>query len=312
MATTPLSHRAPRRGTAPSRGPLVVRRAGRRRPSRRRSVTLTALTALMLVYTLLPLVWLAINATKTQEALLDSFGLWFGGDFALFDNVAATFTYNDGIFTRWLLNTLLYVVAGAGGATLLATLAGYGLAKFDFPGKKAVFAAVIGAVAVPGTALAVPTFLMFADMGLTDTPWAIIIPSLVSPFGLYLMWTFAGDAVPKEILESARVDGSGELRTFLRISLPLLMPGLVTVLLFNVVATWNNYFLPLIMLKDPGWYPLTVGLKEWNQQALTAGGQAVFNLVITGSLLTIVPLIAAFLLLQRYWQSGLAAGSVKE
>ncbi|MBB2741708.1 UNVERIFIED_ORG: multiple sugar transport system permease protein [Microbispora rosea subsp. rosea] len=311
MATsTPTADRAPRPKTVAARGPLVVRR--RRSAPGRRSATLTVLTALMLVYTLLPLVWLVINATKTQEGLLGSFGLWFDGDFALFDNIGTTFTYKDGIFVRWLLNTLLYVVVGAGGATLLATLAGYGLAKFDFPGKKAVFAVVIGAVAVPGTALAVPTFLMFAKMGLTDTPWAIIIPSLVSPFGLYLMWTFATDAVPKEILESARVDGSGEFRTFFRISLPLLAPGLVTVLLFNVVATWNNYFLPLIMLKDPDWYPLTVGLKEWNQQALTAGGEAVFNLVITGSLLTVVPLIAAFLLLQRYWQSGLAAGSVKE
>ncbi|GLX10135.1 carbohydrate ABC transporter permease [Microbispora sp. NBRC 16548] len=311
MATsTPTADRAPRPKTVAARGPLVVRR--RRSATGRRSATLTVLTALMLVYTLLPLVWLVINATKTQEGLLGSFGLWFDGDFALFDNIGTTFTYKDGIFVRWLLNTLLYVVVGAGGATLLATLAGYGLAKFDFPGKKAVFAVVIGAVAVPGTALAVPTFLMFAKMGLTDTPWAIIIPSLVSPFGLYLMWTFATDAVPKEILESARVDGSGEFRTFFRISLPLLAPGLVTVLLFNMVATWNNYFLPLIMLKDPDWYPLTVGLKEWNQQALTAGGEAVFNLVITGSLLTVVPLIAAFLLLQRYWQSGLAAGSVKE
>ncbi|OPG14294.1 carbohydrate ABC transporter permease [Microbispora sp. GKU 823] len=311
MATTaPVTGRK----TTPGHAPLVIRHGFRRRrsPQDRRSATLTVLTALMLVYTLLPLVWLVINATKTQEGLLGSFGLWFDGDFALFDNIGTTFTYNDGIFVRWLLNTLLYVVVGAGGATLLATLAGYGLAKFDFPGKKAVFAVVIGAVAVPGTALAVPTFLMFAKMGLTDTPWAIIIPSLVSPFGLYLMWTFATDAVPKEILESARVDGSGEFRTFFRISLPLLAPGLVTVLLFNVVATWNNYFLPLIMLKDPDWYPLTVGLKEWNQQALTAGGEAIFNLVITGSLLTIIPLIAAFLLLQRYWQSGLAAGSVKE
>ncbi|MCL2729355.1 MAG: ABC transporter permease subunit, partial [Actinomycetia bacterium] len=107
-------------------------------------------------------------------------------------------------------------------------------------------------------------------------------------------------------------DGSGELRTFFRISLPLLAPGIVTVLLFTMVATWNNYFLPLIMIKDPNWYPLTIGLNSWNAQASTVGGQPVFNLVITGSLLTIVPLIAAFLMLQRYWQSGLAAGSVKE
>ncbi|MFY1673055.1 carbohydrate ABC transporter permease [Plantactinospora sp. WMMB334] len=266
----------------------------------------------MLIYALLPLAWLLINATKTQQGLFDSFGLAPAGDFALFDNIVDTFRYDGGIFTRWLLNTLLYVTLGAGGATLLAALAGYGLAKFDFPGRKGVFAVVIGAVAVPGTALAVPTFLMFSRLGLTNTPWAIIIPSLISPFGLYLMWTFATDAVPNEMLESARIDGAGEFRTFFSVSAPLLAPGTVTVLLFNVVATWNNYFLPLIMLKDPNWYPLTIGLDAWNRQAGTAGGEVVFNLVITGSLLTIVPLIAAFLLLQRYWQSGLSTGSVKE
>lgn len=286
---------------------------GARKRKHKGSVTLTILTSLMALYTLVPLAWLFVNSTKTQDGLFTSFGLWFDdGHFALFDNIKETLTYDHGIFLRWLGNTLLYVVIGAGGATFLAALAGYGLAKFDFPGRKGVFAVVIGAVAVPGTALAVPQFLLFAKLGLTDTPWAVIIPSLVTPFGLYLMWTFSAQAVPAEILEAARVDGAGEFRTFFKISVPLLGPGLVTVLLFNVVATWNNYFLPLIMLKDPDWYPLTIGLNAWNAQSGTAGGQAVFNLVITGSLLTILPLIAAFLLLQRYWQSGLAAGSVKE
>ncbi|MFD9872168.1 carbohydrate ABC transporter permease [Streptomyces niveus] len=277
-----------------------------------RSVPLTVLTGLVLLYTVIPLAWLVISATKTQEGLADSSGLWFGDDFALWDNISQTFTYDDGIFLRWLLNTLLYVVLGAGGATFLAILGGYALAKFDFPGKRAVFAVVIGAVAVPGTALAVPTFLMFSKMGLTDSPWAVIIPSLVSPFGLYLMWVFATEAIPVELLEAARIDGAGEARTFFRVALPLLAPGIVTVLLFTTVATWNNYFLPLIMLKDPDWYPLTLGLSSWNSQAETIGGDVIFNLVITGSLLTIVPLIGAFLLLQKYWQSGLAAGSVKE
>jgi multiple sugar transport system permease protein len=279
---------------------------------RTRSVTLTAVTGLMLVYTLLPLIWLAISATKTQQDLLGTFGLWFSGDFALFDNIGRTFAYKDGIFGRWLLNTLLYVVVGAGGATLLASLAGYGLAKFDFLGRRAVFALVLGGIAVPPTALAVPTFLMFAKMGLTDTPWAIIIPSLVSPFGLYLMWTYSSEAVPNEILESARVDGAGEFRSFFKLSVPLLAPGMVTVLLFIIVMCWNNFFLPLIMLKDADLFPLTLGLYQWSEQATTVGGDVVYDLVITGSLLTIIPLIVAFLLLQRFWQSGLAAGSVKQ
>ncbi|MBX9246609.1 carbohydrate ABC transporter permease [Actinotalea ferrariae] len=289
-----------------------VRRAARGSSRPRRSVLLTLTTGIVLVYSLVPLAWLLINATKTQSSLFGSFGLWFSGDFALFSNLAQTLTYDDGIFVRWLGNTLLYVVAGAGGATALAVIGGYGLAKFSFPGKRGVFAVVIGAVAVPGTALAVPTFLMFSRMGLTNTPWSVIIPSLISPFGLYLMWTFAAEAIPTELLEAARMDGASEWRTFFRISLPLLAPGIVTVLLFTMVATWNNYFLPLIMLRDPDWYPLTLGLNAWNAQATTAGGEAIFNLVITGALLTILPLIAAFLLLQRYWQSGLAAGSVKE
>ncbi|MFD7528879.1 carbohydrate ABC transporter permease [Streptomyces sp. NPDC059849] len=301
------------RATAPRATASRRRKRPPHTPLRPRpSVPLTLVTGLVLVYTLLPLVWLVINATKDQNGLLDSFGLWFADDVNLWDNITRTLTYDDGVFVRWLLNTLLYVVAGAGGATVLAVLGGYALAKYDFPGRKAVFAVVLGAVAIPGTALAVPTFLMFSNMGLTDTPWAVIIPSLISPFGLYLMWVFAAEAVPTELLEAARIDGSGELRTFFRIALPLLMPGTVTVLLFSMVATWNNYFLPLIMIKDPDWYPLTLGLNAWNAQAQTAGGEAVFDLIVTGSLLTIVPIVVVFLLLQRFWQSGLAAGSVKE
>ncbi len=311
MTTTTASATtsAGRRGAGPLR--TRSRRAHSvERP--RRSMVLTVATGIVLIYSLVPLVWLVINSSKTQASLFGSFGLWFSGDFALWDNIVQTLTYDGGIFVRWLANTLLYVVAGAGGATALAIIGGYGLAKFTFPGKRAVFAIVIGAVAVPGTALAVPTFLMFSQMGLTNTPWAVIIPSLISPFGLYLMWTFAAEAIPTELLEAARMDGASEVRTFAQISLPLLAPGIVTVLLFTMVATWNNYFLPLIMLRDPDWYPLTLGLNAWNAQAATAGGEAIFNLVITGSLLTILPLIAAFLLLQRFWQSGLAAGGVKE
>lgn len=285
----------------------------RRSPTnRRRSLVLTLVMGVYLLYTLVPLFWLIINATKTQADLFTTFGLWFGPEFALGDNIVQTLTYRDGIFLRWLGNTLLYVVVGAGGATILATMAGYGMAKYNFRGRKAVFAVVLGAIAVPGTALAVPTFLLFSELGLTNTPWSIIIPSLISPFGLYLIWVFATDAIPTELLEAARMDGAGEFRTFFTISLRLLAPGIVTVLLFAVVATWNNYFLPLIMLSDPAWYPLTVGLNQWNAQATGVGAQPIYNLVITGSLLSIIPIVLAFLVLQRFWQSGLSAGSVKQ
>lgn len=278
----------------------------------KKSWPLTLITGIFVAYCLFPLVWLLVNATKSQPDFVSTFGLGFGRSFALLSNISIVFSYDGGIFSRWLLNTVLYVVVGAGGATLLAVMGGYALAKFRFPGRKIVFAVVIGAISVPGIALAVPQFLLFAKLGLTNTPWAMIIPSLISPFGLYLMWIFSEQAVPTELLEAARVDGAGEFRTFFQVSFPLLAPGIVTTALFTIVGTWNNYFLPLIMLKDAQWYPLTIGLNQWNKQASTVGGQPIQNLVMTGSLITIIPLVIAFLALQKYWQSGLAAGAVKE
>ncbi|GAA4836865.1 carbohydrate ABC transporter permease [Kitasatospora terrestris] len=287
-------------------------------PARRRpSTALTLAMGLMLLYALLPLVWLFMSSTKDTASLMNSFGLWFGDGFHLFGNIRDVLTYDDGIYLRWFGNTLLYAVVGAGGAAFVSTAAGYGLAKYRFRGRTALSALVLGAIAIPGTALAVPTYLLFSKAGIVDTPWAVLLPSLVSPFGVYLMRVYAAEAVPDTVLEAARIDGSGELRTFFTISLRMLAPGFVTVLLFALVATWNNYFLPLIVLSDPQWFPLTVGLNQWNALATGAAGSGVttvnfYPLVVTGSLLAIVPLVVAFLFLQRFWQSGLAAGSVKE
>jgi multiple sugar transport system permease protein len=289
--------------------PVRFAPAATRKP--RRSWLLTLAMTLVLIYALFPLFWLVINSTKSVDDLFTTFGLWFSDTNSFVDNVVGVFTYDDGVFLLWFRNTVMYTLIGAGGSTLIAALAGYGLAKFRFPGRRAVFAIVLAAIAVPGSALAVPTFLLFSQMGLTNTPWAIIIPSLVTPFGLYLLWVYAADSIPTELLEAARVDGAGEFRTFFTIGLRLMAPGLLAVFLLEIVGSWNNYFLPLIMLNDQEWYPLTVGLNQWNAQASTADGEVIFNLVITGSLLAIIPIIIVFLALQRFWQSGLAAGSVK-
>ncbi|MEU9212279.1 carbohydrate ABC transporter permease [Streptomyces sp. NPDC048415] len=287
---------------------------GRRLPARR-STPLTIAMLAALAYFLLPLFWLLIASTKSTQDLFNSFGLWFSHAPQLLTNVKETFTQDDGVFVHWLLNTVMYAVVSALGAALLAAAGGYGFAKFRFRGHRAAFNLVLGAVMVPTTALAIPTYLLFAKAGLVNTPWAVILPSLVNPFGLYLMRIYAQDAVPDSILEAARIDGAGEVRIFFRIALRLLGPGLVTVLLFTLVATWNNYFLPLIMLNDPNLYPITVGLSSWAAQAQNGGagaGSDMLALVVTGSLISVLPLVVAFLLLQRYWQSGLATGGVKQ
>jgi len=274
----------------------------RARPPHRRAATLPSLFMLAaLVYFLMPLVWLVIASTKTGGALFTTFGLWFA-DFNLHDNVRDLFTGPGGDYPLWLRNSVLYSTAGAVGAAVLSAAAGYGFAKFEFRGRDALFWFVLGSVMVPSTALAIPTFLLFADVGLTNTPLGVVLPSLVSPLGVYLMRIYADSAVPTELIEAARIDGAGEFRTFVQIAFRLLAPGFVTVLLFTFVATWNNYFLPLVMLSEPKWYPLTVGIR----------GIGSNSLLLCGSLVAIVPMIVAFVFLQRYWQSGLTAGSVKQ
>ena len=264
-----------------------------------------------LIYFLMPLWWLLVSSTKSIEDLFGTFGLWFS-HFNLSDNLSETFSKDSGIYWDWLRNTLVYSFVSAFGAAFLAAAGGYGFAKFAFRGKELLFWVVLGAVMVPTTALAIPLYLMFSKIGLTNSPLAIILPSLVSPFGIYLMRIYAEASVPSELIEAARIDGAGEFHIFRRIAFRLLGPGFVTVLLFTFVATWNNYFLPLVMLSEPKWYPLTVGLAQWNDQANASGGStSAFNLVITGALVSVVPLIIAFVFLQRFWQSGLGAGGVK-
>ncbi|WP_330302128.1 MULTISPECIES: carbohydrate ABC transporter permease [unclassified Streptomyces] len=295
--------------------PPAEARTRRRSSARRRSTPLTIAMLAVLAYFLLPLFWLLIASTKSTQDLFNSFGLWFSHAPQLLSNIKATFTQDDGVYGRWLLNTVLYAGVSALGAALLAAAAGYGFAKYRFRGHGAAFNLILGAIMIPTTALAIPTYLLFAKAGLVNTPWAVILPSLISPFGLYLMRIYAEDAIPDSLIEAARMDGAGELRIFLTIALRLLAPGLVTVILFTLVATWNNYFLPLIMLNDPNLYPITVGLSSWAAQAQNGGAGAssdMLALVVTGSLISIIPLVLAFLLLQRYWQSGLATGGVKQ
>jgi multiple sugar transport system permease protein len=288
----------------------TVRRAYNR--DNHRSTVLTVAMWASVAYFVVPLIWLFLSSTKDNPDLFSTFGLWFGRDFNLFTNIADVFTFRDGIFLRWALNTVVYAGVSAIGASLLATMAGYAFAKYRFPGGTALFSITMGAIMIPLTALAIPTYLLFSSAGLTNTPLAVILPSLVSPFSVFLMRVYAADAVPDSLVEAARMDGAGEFRIFWQVALRLLGPGIVTVMLFTLVATWNNYFLPLIMLNSGELLPLTVGLAQWQATSAAGGGaQALFSTVITGSFLSIIPLIFAFLYLQRYWQTGLATGGVK-
>jgi multiple sugar transport system permease protein len=260
-------------------------------------------------YFLVPLWWLLVASSKTQGNLTAGNGLWFTSPFVLFKNIADTVSHDNFIFLRWLVNSVLYSGVGALAGTLVATMAGYCLAKYEFRGREVFFNVVLGGVLVPATALALPLFLLFSKAHAVNTYWAVFLPSIVAPFGVYLARIYAAASVPNELLEAARLDGASEFRAFFVVALRLMAPALVTIYLFQFVAIWNNFFLPLVMLQNPKLYPLTLGLYTWNGQINLAPELRLY--VIVGAMLSIIPLVFAFLSLQRFWRSGLAAGGVK-
>ncbi|MFJ7301203.1 MULTISPECIES: carbohydrate ABC transporter permease [unclassified Streptomyces] len=259
-------------------------------------------------YTLMPVSWLLLAATKNPRDLFGTSGFALG-DFNLFTNLHHVFTFNDGIYLRWFGNSVLYSVIGSAASTFLSVATGYAFDKYDFKGKEKLFAAVLAGVLVPTTVIQLPMYLLATKVGVVNTYWALLLPALVNPFGVYLARVFSEGYVPNEVLEAARVDGAGEVRAFAGIALPMLAPAFMTIFLFSFTASWNNFFGALVMLNDEKLYPVNLGLFMWN--SVTQQQPEYYSLVITGSLVAVVPLIVAFVCLQRFWRSGLTAGAVK-
>jgi multiple sugar transport system permease protein len=280
--------------------------------SRRTSTILTVICVLFAIFTLAPLVWIVINSTKTQFNIIQSFGFWFARPFELVHNLSLLNQNvgDDGTYLQWLEKTVFYAVTGSVGATVLSALAGYAFSRYTFRGSRALFALVMSALLVPIAALGLPLYLVYAKVGLVNSVWGMILPSMVSPAGVYLMKVFIDASVPRDLIAAARIDGSGEIRTFLRIGVPLMVPGLVTVLLLSVVAVWNNYFLPLIIFSQNNLYPITVGLGDLASRTTSAGSTQIEPLLVMGGFVTVVPLIVLFLVLQRYWRGGALLGGL--
>ncbi|MFH0518542.1 carbohydrate ABC transporter permease [Streptomyces sp. M41] len=257
-------------------------------------------------YFLLPLWWLVVSATKPFGEQFSGSGLWFDG-FELFHNITRLTEQQGGIFWRWMFNSLMYCGVGAALGTLLSAVTGYALAKYRFPGRNAIFGAVLAAVLVPKILFTLPLYLMFSGIGLINNPLAVLLPSMVSPFGVYIARVFAEQSIPDEIIEAGRMDGAGEVRILRSISLPTMLPVLVTIFLFQFVEIWSNYLLPAMVLSDDWLQPVAVGLVGWNASHIAVPPA----LVVTGSLVSVVPLVVAFIALQRFWRAGMTTGAVK-
>jgi multiple sugar transport system permease protein len=259
------------------------------------------------LYCLIPVIWVVIAATKGRGELFSTFTFAPGSGFL--GNLKELSSYRDGIYWQWMANSLFYAGFGALLSAAVSAAGGYALGRFAFRGREFIFKLMLAGVLVPSIVLTVPQYLLLSKMGLADSYWSMLLPSILSPYGVYLVRIYAAAAVPAELLEAARMDGASEWRIFSRIAVPMMMPGLITVFLFQFVGIWNNFLLPYVMLADDTKFPLTLGLYTLLSQG--ASQPALYTLVIMGCLLAILPLIGLFLVIQRFWSLDLLSGSVK-
>ncbi|BCB90249.1 carbohydrate ABC transporter permease [Phytohabitans suffuscus] len=297
--------------TVTAQRPTATARPVRRHDPARRP-TRWVPTVLLLVgalYCLAPVLWVAIAATKGPSELFSTFSFWpsFHGGFQY--NVTNLLDFRDGVFLKWALNSLLYAGVGSVLSVAVSTLAGYALAKYDFAGRELIFMTILAGVLVPQITLAVPQYLLMSELDLVNSYWSVLLPSIISPYGIYLSRIYAASVVSDDMLEAGRIDGAGEYRLAWKVGLPPMVPGMVTLLLLQFVAIWNNFLLPYIMISDDGRFPMTVGLFTMLNQG--ASQPALYSLVVMGVFLSVLPLVALFLFLQRYWRLDLVSGGVK-
>ncbi|MFD9935735.1 carbohydrate ABC transporter permease [Streptomyces massasporeus] len=300
MSSLAVSKTTPVAGTTPGTA---------RRPPLRRRVALVPTVTLLLgaIYCLLPVAWVVIASTKSGRELFSTFTFLPGTGFT--DNLEDLNAYRDGIYWQWMGNSALYAGLGALLSTCVSAFSGYALAIYRFRGREAIFNVLLAGVLMPPVILAVPQYLLLAKADLTDSYLSVLLPQILSPYGVYLARIYAAAAVPSDIVEAGRMDGAGEWRIFTRIALPMMIPGMVTVFLFQFVAIWNNFLLPYIMLSDDEKFPITLGLFTLLEQG--ANTPALYTLVITGAFLAVLPLVVLFLVIQRFWSLDLLSGAVK-
>ena len=273
------------------------------------------------VFFVAPVLWLVLAPTKSDQALISSSPFAFGD----FHHIALAWKHLDAfsshVYRRWILNTLFYALSATAITLVVSVPAGFGLAVGKFPGRKLILSLTLIVMIVPNAALVLPIFLELNAFHLIGSVLSVILPFAFFPFGVYLSYIYYATSLPGDLLDAARVDGCGELQTFLRVALPLAKPVVALVFFFSFVADWNNFFLPYVVLANSNQYPITVGL--WDLLSATpsfnpsvgGGGQSVQIFkpeLALATLLAVIPVAIVFLFSQRALVRGMLGGAVKQ
>ncbi|MGE5605014.1 MAG: carbohydrate ABC transporter permease [Bacteroidota bacterium] len=267
-----------------------------------RLIFITIVLIILSLYFIFPFYWLVIGVTKNASQLFQK-SILPGVPNHFIANIKAIFSYENGVFFKWAINSLIYATVGAFVAIFVASLAGFAFKRYDFWGKKTIFVIILGFAMVPGYVTTLPLFSIFKNLNLIDTRFAILLPSFVNIFGIYLMTAYWSQ-VPDEIFDAAEIDGANELRIFFNIGFPQIITGFITLFLLSFVGIWNNYFLPLVLLNSRIKMPLILGITTITDPQ----GFPVYNLTLTASFFTILPLLIIFVALQRFFKPQLFIG----
>ncbi len=312
------------RGTL-SPSPTLWARLGYRRPVNAGNSlgpvgTLVRFFALLLcgIFFGLPLVWLILAPTKTDVQLTQNFPLALGSLSKIGEDWQHLLSFDDGVIVQWSINSVLYALATLVLALAVSLPAGYALATSRPWGRGLILSLTLVAMLLPISALVLPLFLEMNVVQLVNTPWSVILPLAFFPFGVYLAFIYYAVSLPKDLLSAARIDGANEWQLFWYVGLPLSRPLLGLLVFLNFTATWNNYFLPFVMLQDTSVYNLPVGL-----QALMLSTPALHPTTSTNipihkaelalaGVLMVLPVAIIFLFSQRFVTGGALTGSIKD
>ncbi len=292
-------------------------KSGVQRTTAYRVITWILIVILALAF-LFPLYWIVTGAFKPAADIYAQEPVMFPSEFAL-RNFELLFTKRTSpLFEffgfkgptvpsaiRWLLNTVIMAVSAMVLTCITAAMAGYALAKKRFRGRTILFSLIVCAMALPKQVILIPLLRQMSAMGLYNTLWAVILPTVGWPFGVFLMKQFS-EGIPGEILEAARVDGASEFKTFTTIVFPMVKPGVGALAIFTFINSWNDYFMQLVMLADNNLATISLGIATLQGDTTTDMG-----LLMAGAALAAIPIITVFLIFQKYFTQGITMGAVK-
>ena len=267
-----------------------------------RRVLLYIVLILIAVIMVVPFLWMLSTSLKTQYDAVKITPVWIP-DPPQWENYVKLFTEQP--MFQFMLNTIKIVFFVVLGQLFFSSLAAYSFARISFKGRNVVFFFYIATLMVPGQVTMIPTYLMFAKAGLTDNHLALILPAFFSAFGVFLLRQFFM-SLPRELEEAAEIDGCNPFMTYWRIMLPLVVPAMLTLGVFTLMNTWNDYMGPLIYLSSPEKYTMTLGIAYFKGVYTTQ-----WNLVMAGSIVSVVPILIAYLCAQKYFIEGIAFSGVK-